>query len=429
MSALLQTPPEAGDPVAAETATPEPDRFLPPIPRVSIQAFCETPAVHEALTEAAADRRAQRAHMTVQTGGLAAIFSFYADAATPNVVVIESTADPQSMIQDLDRFAEICDPGTRVVIIGQTNDVNFYRELMHRGVSEYLVSPVTALQMLETLSGLFDSEGATPLGRTIAFVGAKGGVGSSTIAHNVGWAVSHDLLNDVVIADLDLPFGTAGLDFNQDPPQGIAEAVQSRDRLDEVYLERLLTRCSDRLSLIAAPATLDKEYDFDEDAFDPVVELIRKSVPMVVLDVPHLWTRWAKQTLLSADDIVITATPDLANLRNAKNLLDQLRQARPNDRSPVLLLNQVGIPKRPEISPGEFGNALDLQPSAIVNFEPQLFATAANNGQMIAEMQSSAKPLEAFRAVAEIVCGRTEVRKPRKSALVPFLDKFIRRKS
>lgn len=398
--------------------------FIAPLPRVTIQCFCQTEAVHDALTGAAADRRAARAHATVQMGGISAAVQAYADAATPNVVVLESTAAPAAMLEALEQFADRCDPGTRVIIIGHTNDIGLYRTLKEQGVSDYLVAPVSTVDALHALSSLFADVDAAPLGRTVAFVGAKGGVGSSTIAHNVAWAIARHMANDVVIADLDLPFGTAGLDFNQDPPQGIAEAVFAPDRLDEMYLERLLSKCTEHLSLIAAPATLEREYDLAGNALDPVIDLIRKSVPVVVLDVPHLWTGWAKETLNAADEIVVTAVPDLANLRNAKNLIDLVRQARPNDKPPHLLLNQVGVPKKPEISVKDFAAALEMEPTATIGFEPQLFATAANNGQMIAEMQSSAKPVEAFELLAMELCGRSEARKSKKSGLAPLLDRF-----
>ena len=107
-----------------------------------------------------------------------------------------------------------------------------------------------------------------------------------------------------------------------------------------------------------------------------------------MLDVPHLWTGWARRTLIGADEILIVAAPDLANLRNTKNLIDLLRAARPNDHRPHYCLNQVGMPKRPEIKPADFAKALEDEPIAIIPFEPQLFGTAANNGQMIAEVSS-----------------------------------------
>jgi len=417
-------PVDEGQPGAAGSA----DQYIPPLPRVSIQVFCETPDSSKAFSDAAADRRASRAHMTVQMGGITAAREFYVNAATPNVIVVESRADGDALLGQLDTLADVCDPGTRVVVIGHANDIGLYRELMHRGVSEYLLAPVDALLALQTLSSLFDVPGTDPLGRTIAFVGAKGGVGSSTIAHNVAWAIAQQLVSDVVIADLDLAFGTAGLDFNQDPPQGMAEAVFARDRLDENYLDRLYSKCTDHLSLITAPATLDKEYDLPGDSMEQVIELIRKSVPTVILDVPHVWTAWSKATLLAADDVVITAMPDLANLRNAKNLIDTLKQARPNDRPPLVLLNQVGVPKKPEISEKDFGSALEIQPFTTISYDPVLFANAANNGQMIAETQGNAKPVEIFQTLAEVLTGRAEMRKSRRSPLGPLLEKLSRKK-
>ncbi|WP_436643523.1 AAA family ATPase [Microbaculum sp. FT89] len=405
------------------------DRYIPPLPRVSIQVFCETPETNAAFSEAASDRRASRAHMTVQMGGLAAAREFYVNAATPNVVVVESTAGSDGLLEQLDRLADVCDAGTRVIVIGHANDIGLYRKLIQKGVSDYVLAPINPVLALSALSSLFDVPGTDPLGRTIAFVGAKGGVGSSTIAHNVGWAISQELISDVVIADLDLAFGTAGLDFNQDPPQGMAEAVFARERLDENYLDRLFSKCTDHLSLIAAPSTLDKEYDLPGDSMEPVIELIRKTVPTVILDVPHLWTTWAKATLLGADEIVITAMPDLANLRNAKNLLDMLKQSRPNDRPPVVVLNQVGVPKKPEISEKDFAAALELDIFATATFDPVLFANAANNGQMIAETQANAKPVEMFRSLAEALTGRSEVRKAKRSPLGPLLKKLSMKKS
>ena len=207
-----------------------------------------------------------------------------------------------------------------------------------------------------------------------------------TIAHNVAWAIARDLALDSVVADLDLAFGTAGLDFNQDPPQGIADAVFSPDRIDTAFVDRLLSKCTDHLSLLAAPATLDRVYDFGADAFDAIFDTLRATMPCIVLDVPHQWSGWTKRALIGADDILIVAAPDLANLRNTKNLFDLLKAARPNDRPPLYCLNQVGVPKRPEINASEFAKAIESQPIVSIPFDPQMFGSAANNGQMIAEI-------------------------------------------
>src|SRR6185436_11665728 len=149
---------------------------------------------------------------------------------------------------------------------------------------------VGTIDVIRAVSGLFHASDAKPVGRTLAVVGAKGGVGASTVAHNIAWAIARDVHLDAVVADLDLPFGTAGLDFNQDPPQGIADAVTSPDRIDTAFVDRLLSKCTDHLSLLAAPATLDKVYDFGAEAFDSILDSLRTSIPCVVLDVPHQWS-------------------------------------------------------------------------------------------------------------------------------------------
>jgi pilus assembly protein CpaE len=128
--------------------------------------------------------------------------------------------------------------------------------------------------------------------------------------------------------------------------------------------------------------------------------------------------------VLRSDHVVITATPDLANLRNAKNLIDQLKVKRPNDRPPVLVLNQVGVPKRPEISVKDFGNTIELDPKIIIDFDAQLFGTAANNGQMIEEVSDKSKAAEAFRSLANLLTDRTEQRTVRTSLLTPLLSRL-----
>src|SRR6476659_700678 len=319
--------------------TPPPEEHIAPAPRVSVQAFCETVETAAAVQSAGEDRRLGKAHLKIQMGGMAAAVEAYRSAPTPNVIILE-TEGRSDILHGLDQLATVCDAGTRVIVIGRINDVMLYRELVRRGVSDYVLAPVGAIDVVRSICNLFSAPEAKAVGRIIAVVGAKGGVGASTISHNVAWAIARDLAMDAVVADLDLAFGTAGLDYNQDPPQGIADAVFSPDRVDTAFIDRLLSKCTDHLSLLAAPATLDRVYDFGTDAFDAVFDTLRSTMPCIVLDIPHQWSGWTQRTLISADDILIVAAPDLANLRNAKNLVDLLRASRPNDHRPHYCLNQ-----------------------------------------------------------------------------------------
>jgi len=376
------------------------------VPRISIHVFFQRSETEALAEQMKGDRRLARASTVIRGGSLDDALALYQNQPTPSLILVESTADAASLLAGLDRLAEVCDPGTKVVVIGTHNDIPLYRELMRRGVSEYLVPPMQTLQLIRAVTTLY-SDPATPfIGRTLAFVGAKGGVGSSTLAHNIAYAMSEQTQASTVIVDYDLPFGTAGLDFNQDPLQGFADALSKPDRLDPVLLDRMTARCGERLSLFAAPASLDDDHDYSADTYEEVLGKIRATAPYVVLDLPHIWTGWMRRTLLAADDVVVVASPDLASLRNAKNLLDLVRKGRPNDHPPQLILNQVGVPGRPEIPVKDFAKALGLEPSLVLPFDAKLFGQAANNGQMIQEVNAKSKVSEGLAQFAQQLSRR-----------------------
>lgn len=386
-----------------------------PIPRITIQAFCETDAVRQTLEMAASDRRMSRAHVSVNTGGILGAVDFYGAAPTPNLIIIESSKTGDALMSELGQLASVCDATTKVVVIGHFNDILMYRELISNGISEYLVAPVSMADIMLSISNIFTSEENGPLGRMIAFVGAKGGAGSSTICHNVAWTISSAYKNDVVLADLDLAFGTANMNLDQDPTQGIADAVFSPDRVDDILLDRLLAKCAEHLSLLAAPSTLERTYDFDAHAFNSILEVAQRGAPCVAVDIPNQWNGWTKQVLAAADEVVVVAEPELANLRNAKNLVDTIIEIRPNDAMPRLVMNKVGVQKRPEIAVADFSNAIGIEPMAVIPFEPALFGTASNNGQMISEADSKNPISDMMTTIAQVVTGKAEVRTKKKS--------------
>ncbi|MEP1444115.1 MAG: AAA family ATPase [Hyphomicrobiales bacterium] len=401
-----------------------------PIPRISLQAFCESDRVLSALNDFAEDRRMSRAHVKIHNGGTRAAIEFYESAPTPNVIVVESTMVGEELINELNLLANVCDADTRVIVIGQKNDVELYRQLIRFGVSEYMVAPIAPMDLMATVGEMFVAPDADPLGRTIAFIGSKGGTGSSTIAQNMAWSISELFENEVIIGDFDLAGGTVGLNFNQDPTQGIAEALFSSEKLDEVYLDRLLAKCTDHLNLLTAPAALDRIYEFGSTEVDRLVELAQKSVPFFVADLPYQWSDWIENTLVTADEVVITATPDLAGLRNTKNLFDLLVQKRANDPKPHIVLNQVGRSKETEIKVAAFEDALDSEVALSVPFDPNLFGMAMNNGQMIGESNAKSPIVQQFKSMAASLTGRVEMKMTdRKKPILPFLDKLRPKKA
>lgn len=378
-----------------------------PVPRISIHAFCETPDATALLEKASVDRRLSKAHLTIHMGGVNKAIDHFQTASTPNLIILETMAGGAEIFAKLAELAEVCDPSTKVIIIGQVNDIILYRELIRQGVSEYIVRPNSPLQIIKTIADLYVDPSAPPIGKTMAFVGARGGVGSSTIAHNVGWCTAEEFKSDTVILDLDLPFGTTSLDFDQEASAGLVEALSSPERLDDVLLDRLLQKHTDRLSLFTAPSMLDRDFDLDDQAFETVLDVVRATAPTIIVDVPHLWTSWAKRILMTADEIVITATPDLASFRNTKNLIDILGAARPNDSPPTLIINQFD-PKTSAVQAAQFAEHVGIKPVQVINWDPQLFGAAATNAAPLLEVGAKSKPAQAIRELSGHLLGRGE---------------------
>lgn len=392
------------------------------IPRINIQAFCETPQTTAAAEAAFADRRMARAHGSVMGGGIPAAVRLFQTQSTPNLLLVETTASHDVLLANLGALAEVCQPDTKVVVVGQLNDVVLYRELIRQGVSEYLVAPISPLHLVEAVAALYRSEKAAPVGRVMAYVGAKGGAGSSTIAHNCAWEMSRTTDVETTIIDLDLAFGTAALDFNLDSTGGLLEALAQPDRIDTLLLDRLLVKLGDRLNLLAGPGGVDREISIEPHAVETILTAMRSSVPLIVVDVPNLWAPWVKFTLLHADQIVITAEPELASLRNARAMVEMLKGSRPNDAPPTIVLNQVNVPKRPEINATDFRKAIGVEVAVSVPFDPQNFGAALNNGKMLLEMSPRSRAAEALRKLAHSQSGEKAPRPtvPARS----FLDKL-----
>lgn len=398
---------DAGDVTAALMVDPIPSVGDRPIPAISILAFVEKEETHRLIETIAEDRRLANASVEIFNGGLDAAVEHLSDNATPNLLLVESTTPGAQMIPEIDRLAEHCDEGVEVMVIGATNDIPLYRQLVARGVSEYLVPPIQPLQVIRSISDLFTDPDAPFMGRSIAVVGAKGGVGASTIAHNLAWSMAENARMNTTLVDLDISFGTTALDFNEDPAQTVVDALLDPERADEAVVSRLVAKATDRLSLFAAPAMIAEVPEIEPEAYSKVIETVRKNTPYVVLDLPHTWNTWVMETLLNADDVVIVCQPDLASLRNGKNIIDQLTGARPNDAPPRLVLNMAGVPKRPEIPVKDFASAIGIEPSIVLPFEPHLFGMASNNGQMISETDPTAKPSLALDHLASLITGQS----------------------
>src|SRR5579872_4829581 len=140
-----------------------------PIPRISIAAFCDGADLTSTMQAAAADRRLSRARVEIHKGGPREAARHFAQHPTPDLLLVESQSAPDGVLSELDELAQVCDEKTKAIIIGRTNDVQLYRQLMRSGISEYLLAPISPLQVIEAISTLYADKASAPLGKLVAF--------------------------------------------------------------------------------------------------------------------------------------------------------------------------------------------------------------------------------------------------------------------
>lgn len=374
------------------------------IHRLSIDAFAATVAGAGAFAGLADQPALARCRVQVAEGGLAAALSAYADHATPQVVVVEVEESGDALLAQLDRLADVCEANTRVVVVGAANDISLYRALLARGVSDYLPLPLGPAQVAAAVTALYSDPQAAPRGKVMAFWGARGGAGTSTLAQNTAWCAGRALRESVIYIDLDVSFGTSGLAFDLETRQSVADVLANPDRMDPVMLERCLQEYDEFLRVLPAPGDPRVTVRLDADAVDRLLDMASRLAPMVVVDLPRQWNEWVAHVLSAADEVALVAVPELASLRDCKTMLEVLGARRPSGAVAKLVLNRVDA-RQPQLSAKVFTDTLGLAPALSIAADPQSFGVAANDGRMVPEAAPAGRATQSLHQLAALLSG------------------------
>lgn len=386
--------------------------------RLTIDAFAATAETETALHEAAELPAMRRCRLSVQQGGIAGAVAHYAERGTPQLVIVEA-GEGEDLFAQLDRLADVCAANTRVMVVGGVNDVQLYRTLLQRGISDYLPRPLTGRQLAESAAGLFSDARSAPRGRSYAFFGARGGTGSSTVAQNFAWHLGRHLAEPVIYIDLDLCFGTSLLAFNLEAKQTAADALAHPERLDDVLMERCLIDYDETLRILASAGDCRFAPAISFDGVEALCDIARKLAAAVVIDLPHQWNDWIRHCLETADEAVITALPDFASARDGKTLIDLLAPAR--EAVPAkIVLNKIDAGKKSQLTGQDLREALGVGAALSLPYDPALFGEAANLGQMLGEVSKNHKVVHAFEQFAASLAGKAPAAQRNKRGSEPL---------
>ncbi len=373
--------------------------------RQSVHAYLSSAAAGTLVELAFGDRRLLKMELTRLPGGLVEARDRYSTENSPSLLVLEATAPPAQLIFELEALAEVCVAGTNLILLGTTNDVGLYRDLIRRGVAEYLVLPSEPIRLIDAVLELYRDSSQRVAGQVVAFIGTRGGCGSSTLAANTAWQLARRGTTDVVLIDLDLAFGGADLALNLDAVHGIQAVLADPERIDDQFLGRFTAKYGERLHLLPAGVPLEKEVRLSSVALETTLTALRRQAHFIVLDLPRQWSEWVRQTLHTADHVVVTAEPDLLSVRNGRNLIDFLAAKRHLDQPPLLALNRTSSGKKGEIAQKDFAETIGLEPTAIIAEDVPTFSQAAAAGRLLEETNRRARSVEAIEQLIIRIAG------------------------
>ena len=346
-------------------------------------------------------------------GGLRNAVQSLSISASPAILMVDlsESGDP---LNDINALAEVCEPGTVVVAVGQVNDVRLYRDLLSSGIHDYLLKPLSASQLRDALAqaqAVFSSPKNSD-GETIkkhvatAVVGTRGGVGASTLATSLAWLFSADHKKPTALLDLDVHFGTGALALDLEPGRGLTDAIENPSRIDGLFIERAMIRANDHLAILSAEAPINSPLLTDGSAFVQLEEEFRQAFEMTVIDLPRNMLINFPHLLAEVNVVVLATEMTLASARDTIRILSWLK-ANAAHAQPLIVANKVQ-PALAEISKADFEASIERKIDFTIPYDLKTAANAAKLGQTFADANRSSKSAAVIRQLAERVMGTSD---------------------
>jgi pilus assembly protein CpaE len=343
-------------------------------------------------------------------GGLRNAVQSLSITASPNILMVDlsESGDPLS---DINALAEVCEPGTVVIAVGQVNDVRLYRDLISSGIHDYLLKPLSpgqvrdALVNAQTIFSAPKNQDVSAAKRHIstAVIGTRGGVGASTLATSLAWLFSADEKMPTALLDLDVHFGTGALALDLEPGRGLTDAIENPGRIDGLFIERAMIRANDHLAILSAEAPMNSPLMTDGAAFVQLEEEFRQAFEMTVVDLPRNMLINFPHLLADVNVVLLVTEMTLASARDAIRILSWLK-ANAAHVQPIVVANKVQ-PGVAEISKADFEASIERKIGFTVPYDIKAASNAAKLGQTFADANRSSKAGTMMREIAKAVMG------------------------
>lgn len=353
------------------------------LPNARIDVFALDAGTSETARKLADDWRFARVQIDVVDGGMESAIERYSSVASPELILIETNDISDAFTGQLESLAGVCTEGTDAVVIGPTNDVHLYRSLVGMGVRDYLVRPVGDDDLVAVIAKSLVEKRGLDGSRLVAVMGAKGGVGTSTIAQSLAWLMAEDLKQKTVLLDGAGTRGTTGVPFGIEPSIGFSEGVRIAQSGSEDDLKRIIQSATDHLSMMVFGSEPLLTESPDADSVEALLDRIMKTYPVVVMDLSGASPNVQKRVIARAAEVVIVSTPHLTALRNGRALVNEIKHLRNGLTAVDFVINKQSMPSADEVPVGDIKTLLDIEPAAKIAYAPKAFMSAEMTGKPV----------------------------------------------
>lgn len=370
--------------------------------------------------------RAQSLAAVVRAGDVSTAAKQLGALPAPRFLLVDLSTSAMPM-RDIDALAEVCEPGTTVIALGTQNDVSLFRDLITAGVADYLVKPVSEAALIQAVGKASERPAETPssdkaLGRFVVVIGARGGVGASTVAANCGYVMAKDYKKRVALVDLDLQFGTASLTLDVEPGRGLREALENPSRIDSLFIASAAVNAGENSFILGAEEPLDDVTSFAPEALDLLLTELRRSFDCVVVDIPRVAAVHHRDALTGADAVVVVTDLSLAGMRDTLRLSSFAKRVA-NDGKVVVVANRVGADKKGAVPKADFEKGIEGKVDYVVPEDMKSMALANHTGKPVPAVAAGSKLSQAFRDMSRQFAGTVQdAKKP------SFWSKVVKKK-
>lgn len=365
----------------------------------------------------------------VFSGGIASAVRALGAMPCPEFLIVDlsGSTDPRT---DMQALADVAEEGTLVLAIGDVNDVTLYRDLIHAGVFDYLVKPLSGELMHQAILAAQDAmnaahepegQGEAKGSKQIVCVGVRGGLGTSAIVTNLAWLMAEHKKQQTAILDLDLYFGTSAMQFDLEPGRGLSDALDNPHRVDGLFLERAVVKPHEKLSILAAEAPVGALREPADGALEQLVGALGENYANVIVDVPRQMLGDHVDVLRAATDIVLVTDFSLAAARDCIRMLAHIKQAAPGA-DIYVVADKVGMVPN-EVDEKDFENSIERAVDVKIPFDPKTAMAAAQQGKVIADDQPNSKLASAYKELLHLIHADDADAEKQKS----WLDKLLKK--